>query len=465
MRSRRIKLVRLVLAGGAAGALLSVIPAAAMAAAPAAQAATAPTKFPYTFTNSDGSTTVIPSEPKRVVGVNFSLDAITALGVHPVGVEAGTSLPPYMNGGESDGIQFIPSPTDGSPLNYEAIAALHPDLIIAGNTANVQQLDQIAPTVAYPPASYTATSNPYPKQLFWENAVTQLAPIFNATARAQALIARFHQRASTMIPFTQGSTVAQVDQISASTIYVIGRFPILASMGATVETTVAGGTDKSSENISISPELLPNITAQKDLVLFQVPTLDEAEFRALPLYSQIPAVQTNQLYFTYWSNANGPTGNADELTEWSEQMFGVTPLEATLAGLGKQASTHTGVADIDVSKAQSKACWNVTTSGSIGKPTSMVIQDAKGKVFVTLGKGFHDTGCVSLKPATANTLAFSPTKYTVAVRRTSVKHKRVHKRRKTVTTTSTLLKGSLSVQSPAFFGNGKDTLYTPPPNP
>jgi iron complex transport system substrate-binding protein len=120
------------------------------AAAPAAESSGA---FPVTVEHKYGATE-IPSEPKRVVTVGYTDQDITlALGVVPVGV--GDFLGGYewrerpwaqeALGGKQ------PEVVAGQEINFEAVAAQRPDLILAINAglkkADYDKLSKIAPTV------------------------------------------------------------------------------------------------------------------------------------------------------------------------------------------------------------------------------------------------------------------------------------------------------------------------------
>jgi iron complex transport system substrate-binding protein len=135
-------------------ALLAIVLAACgsdeEAATPAEQSSGA---FPVTVEHKFG-TTEIPSDPKRVVTVGYTDQDITlALGVVPVGV--GDFLGGYewrerpwaqeALGGEQ------PEIVGAQEINFEAVAAQRPDLIIGINAglkkADYDRLSKIAPTV------------------------------------------------------------------------------------------------------------------------------------------------------------------------------------------------------------------------------------------------------------------------------------------------------------------------------
>src|SRR5262245_57702400 len=97
--------------------------------------------FPVEIEHKYGTTTV-ESEPKRVVSVGFTdQDALLALGVVPVGVrdwygEQPFAVWPWAQPALGDA---EPEVLSAEELNYEAIAALQPDLIVgisSGMTAD-----------------------------------------------------------------------------------------------------------------------------------------------------------------------------------------------------------------------------------------------------------------------------------------------------------------------------------------
>jgi iron complex transport system substrate-binding protein len=110
--------------------------------------------FPVTVRHKFGTTTV-EREPKRVVTVGYTdQDAVLALGVVPVGV--GDFLGGYRWRQRPWAQQALggakPAVVSGQQINFEAVAAQRPDLIIAINAGLKQgdydKLSRIAPTVA-----------------------------------------------------------------------------------------------------------------------------------------------------------------------------------------------------------------------------------------------------------------------------------------------------------------------------
>jgi iron complex transport system substrate-binding protein len=121
-----------------------------------------PSSFPVTLQHKFGSTT-IPKEPGRVSTVGYSeQDPVLALGFKPVAVREWFGEQPFATfpwarealGDAKPEVLKMPF----GQLDFEAIAALRPDLIVATHSGIKQEeyerLSRIAPVVAQP--------NPYP---------------------------------------------------------------------------------------------------------------------------------------------------------------------------------------------------------------------------------------------------------------------------------------------------------------
>lgn len=112
--------------------------------------------FPLTIDHKYGSTT-IPEKPVRVVSVGYSdQDELLALGVVPVGLrdwygEYEYAVWPWAQDELGDA---EPEIIASGEINFEAVAALNPDIIVGLSSGMTQEeydlLSQIAPTVAQP---------------------------------------------------------------------------------------------------------------------------------------------------------------------------------------------------------------------------------------------------------------------------------------------------------------------------
>ncbi len=120
-----------------------------------------PRSFPVTIEHRYGTAT-IPAEPQRVVALGLTdVDAILALGVKPVGfidwygpypkADIRNGLWPWSHTAVGDAKPTV-MPRNDDKFNFESIAALRPDLLVAQYTGmteeEYQTASRIAPTVA-----------------------------------------------------------------------------------------------------------------------------------------------------------------------------------------------------------------------------------------------------------------------------------------------------------------------------
>lgn len=159
-----------------------------------ASGTTAAGAFPVTIRHAHGSTT-IEREPKRVVALGWSdQDPLLALGVKPVGTvewfneEPGAIFPwaEKAAGGARPEIVAVADET-----NYEKVAKLRPDLILALyegiDEAKYEKLAKIAPTVANDP-KYDGFGAP------WEDMTITAGRAVGREPQARKLVDDLHAR-------------------------------------------------------------------------------------------------------------------------------------------------------------------------------------------------------------------------------------------------------------------------------
>jgi iron complex transport system substrate-binding protein len=252
--------------------------------------------FPVTLEHTFGETT-IEEQPERVVVLGWSAqDTVYALGLDPVG------MPAYPFGGGDDGVlpwndeHFDPDVTtlldtaDGPPL--EAIAALEPDVILApyeGFDETVyESLTGIAPTVAYPGEAWTTP---------WREQTRLIGTALGRTEEAEQLIADADDRVAEIAaehPEFEGLTFAYTS-LGAEALYLYlptdPRVQLIEDLGLTVAPSVgelsAGGEESFYAELSL--ESAPEIAA--DVLVGFADGLSAEEVAALPIYSQVPAIQ------------------------------------------------------------------------------------------------------------------------------------------------------------------------------
>ncbi len=164
------------------------LPAPAATPVPASESATA--SETVNVTDARGTAVTVPANPQRIVTLSeLDLDAALALGLKPVGSVNGrgqTGLPAYLND-KAGGIVSVGTLAEPS---LEKIVALQPDVILAGAMipqieALLPELSKIAPVVA----TYKRTDD-------WKTAFKQIAGMLNQSAKADAFMADYDQRAA-----------------------------------------------------------------------------------------------------------------------------------------------------------------------------------------------------------------------------------------------------------------------------
>lgn len=146
--------------------------------------------FPVTIEHKYGSTTITET-PQRIVTVGLTdHDALLALGIVPVGTSEwfggypGSIWPWAQDELEALGGE-VPTAVGGESINFEAIAALQPDLILALYSGVTQEeydlLTQIAPTVAQPEA-YVDYGIP------WQELTVAVGKAVGQATEAEALV-------------------------------------------------------------------------------------------------------------------------------------------------------------------------------------------------------------------------------------------------------------------------------------
>mgnify|MGYP005817567899 CR=1 FL=1 len=252
--------------------------------------------FPVTIEHKFGSVT-IPAEPQRVVTLGFSeQDPVLALGVTPVAVREWFGEQPYATWPWAqdelgDGTPEVLTMTFGE-LDFEAIAALNPDLIVATHSGitdiEYATLEAIAPTLAQP-AEYPDFGVP------WEEQTRLIGRALGREEHAAELVADVQEQiaaAAAAHPEFNAATVAWVNIAeTAGQFYVTGpdtppiRF--LKQLGFRMSDELASAIGDSS-SLQISTEQLGLIDA--DAVIVQTISGDGRDaLEANPIFEQLRA--------------------------------------------------------------------------------------------------------------------------------------------------------------------------------
>jgi iron complex transport system substrate-binding protein len=269
------------------------------ATSPAAAHASA---FPVTIEHKFGSVT-IPAEPQRVITLGFSeQDAVLALGVTPVAIrewfgEQPHAVWPWSQPALGDAKPEVINMAFGE-LNFEALAALQPDLFVATHSGITAEeyaiLAQIAPTLAQP-GEYDDFGVP------WQEQTRLIGLALGRSQQAESLIrATETQIAAAANPTFATATVAWITPADApGEFWVTGpntppmRF--LAALGFQYPAEVAELIGANS-SLLISSERLDLIDTT--VLILRAPTQEALDaILAEPIVQQLSAIQEERAIF------------------------------------------------------------------------------------------------------------------------------------------------------------------------
>ena len=249
-------------------------------------------------------TTKLPADPKKIVTLGWgSTEALLALDVIPVGIEA------QAYGGNDEGV--LPwveeklddldaeTPTiianDGEEPDFDAIFALEPDLILAPYSGLTEDqydtLTDIAPTVAYPDEAWSTP---------WRDVIQLTGDAIGRTDDATALLgdldAELAETAAEHPEFA-GKSVALTWDIGGSFWVYKGadaRAEFLTDLGFTPAPAVeelAGGENDSTFAYTLSYELVDQLSSDV-LVAFADTPAEIDTFLAASYAQSMPQVQS-----------------------------------------------------------------------------------------------------------------------------------------------------------------------------
>jgi iron complex transport system substrate-binding protein len=277
--------------------------------------ATSAEAFPVTVEHKYGSTT-ITTAPQRVVSLGYNdQDPILALGTVPVAVR-------YWFGDESNAVwpwardrlngatpQVLNMPF--GELNFEAIAALQPDLIIgvsSGVTAEeYATLSEIAPTVAQSD-EYVDFGVP------WQEQTEVIGRALGQEALAQELVAATETRLAEVRaahPAFEGATAAIAAPAEGGQYYFSGpqheRQRFLTSLGFELPTELAEIAGDAFYG-TLSGERLDLLDT--DVLVWTVTPEQREPIEANPIYQQLAVAQEGRAIFLDTSGSGDLAGPA-----------------------------------------------------------------------------------------------------------------------------------------------------------
>ncbi|MEX5299751.1 iron-siderophore ABC transporter substrate-binding protein [Kocuria sp. CPCC 205292] len=297
----------------AAGALVltgcSTGPAGGESAGGSASAEGATGEFPRTVEHEYGETT-IEEAPERVATVSWvNHDVATALGVVPVGVPT-TDFGANENGStdwfdaalEESGAEAPETYAETDGINYEAIAALQPDVILGAYSGLTQEeydkLSEIAPVVAFPEDAVAYGTS-------WQDSTELIGQALGREERAAEVVADVEQQiadTAEQYPELEGTSFVYgtIDPAAADPIFaytaVDNRPKFLGSLGMVQSEAVQQAAEGKEDEFFVtwSPEEADKLTSD----VFVSWAEDEGVRETIqddPLLSRIPAVADGAL--------------------------------------------------------------------------------------------------------------------------------------------------------------------------
>ncbi|MFD1814097.1 iron-siderophore ABC transporter substrate-binding protein [Rhodococcus gannanensis] len=244
---------------------------------------------------------VISEKPERIVTLGQgSTETAIALGTVPVGMEEypwgsdETGYMPWIHEAVDERDADLPTQfTGGNELDIEAIAALHPDLILApwsGVTPEqYNHLSAIAPTVAYPEVAWTIT---------WQQQIETIARAMGQVDDGARLVADIdRQLAESARPEYAGITFSYVYNTGPGTLGVFfpteQRVAMVSALGLTVDPvvdTLRGYEVSGTDSAVIGLENAHLLTGSDLIFTFYSDAANRTDVEAQPVYRQIPAV-------------------------------------------------------------------------------------------------------------------------------------------------------------------------------
>lgn len=278
-------------------------------------------EFPRTVTHFQGQTTLDAAPSKVVVISTGQADALLSLGVVPAGSTRGDGadlIPPYLLDAypqyRADLERVVDAGGRFTP-NYEAIAALGPDLILmnsAGKDAEslFTQLSAIAPTVATQGTG-----------VYWKQDFLLAADALGRTRQAQTLLDTYHADAAALGSSLDAAPTVSFTRQNGDRLRVFGVPSFTGSIAQDAGLARPASQQFDETSHDISEEQLP--LADADWLFYGVQGGDASALTGQPLWSDLTAVRSGHAIAVdddvFYLNT-GPTAARQVLTVLEETV-------------------------------------------------------------------------------------------------------------------------------------------------
>lgn len=271
-------------------------------------------------------TTIIPERPDRVAAVSWANHEVPlALGVAPVGFaradfgdDDGDGLLPWVSARlEEIGAEAPALFNEGDGIDFEAVAASEPDVILAAYSgltrADYDKLSRIAPVVAYRTGPWATD---------WREMIRLNAAGIGMSEEGDALIARTEAQIAETVagfPAMHGKSAMFITHLDVRDLSVIRfytandtRVKFLADLGLVSPASIAAAGADGRYSGEISAERVDAI-ADADIIIAYGGQAVADEIAKNPLISLMPAVARGSVVLL----GNDPLGTAANPTPLS----------------------------------------------------------------------------------------------------------------------------------------------------
>ncbi|KJS10221.1 MAG: ABC transporter substrate-binding protein [Hoeflea sp. BRH_c9] len=306
--------------------------------------AEAETTYPITIEHAFGTTT-ISKKPERFATVAWANHEVPlALGVVPVGMAR-------ANFGDDDGDGILPwnqekldeldgqAPVlfdEGDGIDFEAVAATRPDVILAAysglSQSDYDTLSQIAPVIAYPQAPWSTD---------WRTVIRMNSAGMGMAADGEKLIADIENEIAAEVekyPELKGRSAMFVTHLDATDLSIVNfyttqdtRVQYFADLGLKMPKSVAEASTTGTFAGSVSAERIDVFDDVDILVTYGGQALKDA-MSANPLLAHMPAVAHDSVVLL----GNNPVGNGANPTPLSISWV-LKDYVAMLAGAARKS--------------------------------------------------------------------------------------------------------------------------------
>ncbi len=293
--------------------------------APTIASAEEATRYPVVIKHAFGTTTIART-PQRVATVAWANHEVPlALGIVPVGFAA-------ANFGDDDGDGLLPwvakqlselgaaKPVlfdEGDGIDFEAVAATQPDVILAAysglSQSDYDTLSQIAPVVAYPVSPWATD---------WREMIRLNSAGLGMAPEGEALIKRIEGEIAQVVaghPQLKGKSAMFVTHLDATNLSVVNfytandsRVKFFTDLGLTSPKSVAEATKPGQFAAGVSAERVDAFDDVDIVVTYGSQPLLKA-MRADPLLARMPAVADDAIVML----GRDPLGTASNPTPLS----------------------------------------------------------------------------------------------------------------------------------------------------